>query len=78
MRRNGFGRTESAKAGNVVGTVIPGHQIVGSVTALGNCVEGFDVGDRVGVAWLNGRVISFLLNQHVSCASGRQTDYRFC
>ena len=30
--------------------VIPGHQIVGSVSALGNRVEGFDIGDRVGVA----------------------------
>ena len=33
--------------------VIPGHQIVGSVAALGSRVEGFDIGDRVGVAWLN-------------------------
>ena len=33
--------------------VIPGHQIVGSVTALGSRVDGFDIGDRVGVAWLN-------------------------
>ena len=33
--------------------LIPGHQIVGSVTSLGPSVEGFSVGDRVGVAWLN-------------------------
>lgn len=33
--------------------VIPGHQIVGSVAALGSRVEGFNIGDRVGVAWLN-------------------------
>ena len=33
--------------------VIPGHQIVGSVAAFGSRVEGFDIGDRVGVAWLN-------------------------
>ena len=33
--------------------VIPGHQIVGSVAALGSSVEGFALGDRVGVAWLN-------------------------
>ena len=33
--------------------VIPGHQIVGGVAALGSRVEGFDIGDRVGVAWLN-------------------------
>src|SRR5688572_11566606 len=33
--------------------LIPGHQIVGSVAALGSSVEGFDIGDRVGVAWLS-------------------------
>lgn len=33
--------------------LIPGHQIVGRVAALGPRVEGFAVGDRVGVAWLN-------------------------
>jgi len=33
--------------------LIPGHQIVGRVIEKGACVEGFAVGDRVGVAWLN-------------------------
>src|SRR5258705_12775804 len=33
--------------------LIPGHQIVGRVVALGTRVEGFAIGDRVGVAWLN-------------------------
>jgi len=33
--------------------LIPGHQIVGQVAALGSRVEGFSIGDRVGVAWLN-------------------------
>lgn len=33
--------------------VIPGHQIVGRVAALGSSVESFAVGDRVGLAWLN-------------------------
>ena len=33
--------------------VIPGHQIVGSVAALGSRLAGFNIGDRVGVAWLN-------------------------
>lgn len=32
---------------------IPGHQIVGRVAALGARVEGFSIGDRAGVAWLN-------------------------
>lgn len=33
--------------------LIPGHQIVGRVAALGSGVESFAIGDRVGVAWLN-------------------------
>lgn len=33
--------------------VIPGHQIVGHVSAVGRGVSGFREGDRVGVAWIN-------------------------
>lgn len=33
--------------------VVPGHQIVGVVDALGEGVHRFQVGDRVGVAWLH-------------------------
>lgn len=33
--------------------VIPGHQIVGHVEKLGNNVNEFRKGDRVGVAWIN-------------------------
>lgn len=33
-------------------SVVPGHEIVGYVTATGPGVEGHAVGDRVGVAWL--------------------------
>lgn len=32
--------------------VIPGHQIVGTVTKLGEKVSAFKMGDRVGVPWL--------------------------
>jgi propanol-preferring alcohol dehydrogenase len=32
--------------------IIPGHQIVGSVAALGEGVVGLGIGDRVGVAWI--------------------------
>src|SRR5262245_53065201 len=32
--------------------VVPGHEIVGEVTAVGNGVSRFRVGDRVGVPWL--------------------------
>lgn len=33
--------------------VIPGHQVVGRVERTGAGAEGFRVGERVGVAWLN-------------------------
>lgn len=32
--------------------IIPGHEIVGLVVELGEAVEGFGIGDRVGVPWL--------------------------
>ena len=32
--------------------VVPGHEVVGEVVALGGAVVGFALGDRVGVAWL--------------------------
>jgi propanol-preferring alcohol dehydrogenase len=34
--------------------VVPGHQIVGRVEQVGAGTEGWQVGDRVGVAWLGG------------------------
>jgi propanol-preferring alcohol dehydrogenase len=32
--------------------IIPGHEIVGRVTALGDGVEGFEIGERIGIPWL--------------------------
>lgn len=32
--------------------IIPGHEIVGEISALGAGVEGFKAGDRVGIPWL--------------------------
>jgi propanol-preferring alcohol dehydrogenase len=34
--------------------IVPGHEIVGRVIALGPEAESFAVGDRVGVPWLGG------------------------
>lgn len=34
--------------------LVPGHQIVGTVRALGHSVTGFEIGQRVGVPWLAG------------------------
>lgn len=35
-------------------STVPGHEIVGRVTATGGAVTGFRVGDRAGGAWLRG------------------------
>ncbi len=33
--------------------IIPGHQIVGTVEALGHVANKFKLGDKVGIAWIN-------------------------
>ena len=47
--------------------LIPGHEIVGTVTALGAGAAGFAVGDRVGVPWL-GRTCG----RCAPCTGGRE------
>ena len=32
--------------------IVPGHEIVGEVIATGDNAEGFEIGNRVGIAWL--------------------------
>src|SRR5262245_39997559 len=34
--------------------IVPGHEIVGRVETLGEGVEEFAIGDRVGIPWLGG------------------------
>lgn len=36
----------------LVDGIVPGHEGVGSIVALGGAVRGFSVGDRVGLPWL--------------------------
>ena len=47
--------------------VIPGHQIVGIIEAVGSGVDSFRPGDRVGVPWLGGSC-----DQCHYCKSGRE------
>jgi alcohol dehydrogenase, propanol-preferring len=47
--------------------VVPGHQVVGTVVALGAGVDGHAVGDRVGVAWIAGTC-----GRCRFCTSGRE------
>jgi propanol-preferring alcohol dehydrogenase len=59
--------------------LIPGHEIVGRVEALGPGVEGFREGDRVGVPWLGFTcgVCRFCLQGRENlCAAARFTGYQ--
>jgi propanol-preferring alcohol dehydrogenase len=47
--------------------VVPGHQIVGRVEAVGEGVTGWRIGDRAGVAWLAGAC-----GRCAACRSGRE------
>jgi propanol-preferring alcohol dehydrogenase len=47
--------------------VIPGHQVVGTVAAIGGGVEGWRVGDRAGVGWIGGSCGTCAF-----CRSGRE------
>ena len=47
--------------------VVPGHEIVGSVEAIGDEVTGFAVGDRVGIPWLG-----YTCGECAMCRSGHE------
>jgi propanol-preferring alcohol dehydrogenase len=47
--------------------LVPGHEIVGRVAALGEGVNGFAIGERVGVPWLGGTC-----GECPYCRSGRE------
>jgi propanol-preferring alcohol dehydrogenase len=58
--------------------VIPGHEVVGIVTHVGEFAHQFSVGDRVGVPWLGGTCgrCSFCASQHENlCDSPTFTGY---
>jgi len=58
--------------------VIPGHEVVGEVVAVGADASGFAPGDRVGVAWLRhtcGRCAYCLRGRENLCPSSRYTGW---
>ena len=58
--------------------IVPGHEIVGVVEALGAGVEGFAVGERVGVPWLGHSCgcCAFCMDAHENlCDAPRFTGY---
>lgn len=58
--------------------VVPGHQVVGTVAALGAKTSRFKLGDRVGIAWLRstcGRCSYCSRGQENLCPEARFTGY---
>src|SRR6266403_3391824 len=58
--------------------LIPGHQIVGRVEQIGTGVEGFSIGDRVGMPWLgwtDGECAYCRSNRENLCDRARFTGY---
>lgn len=59
--------------------LVPGHEIVGRVAAVGRGVERFRAGDRVGVPWLGwscGRCGYCVAGRENLCAEARFTGYQ--
>lgn len=59
--------------------LVPGHQIVGTVEALGAGVERFRVGDRVGIGWLgwtDGTCAQCRAGRENLCERARFTGYQ--
>jgi len=59
--------------------LIPGHQIIGHVDAVGEGADGFVPGDRVGVPWLGGscgRCDQCLAGRENLCDQARYTGYQ--
>jgi uncharacterized zinc-type alcohol dehydrogenase-like protein len=64
--------------GNTVYPSVPGHEIVGTVTAVGNDVHGFEVGDTVGVGCMVdscGRCDSCKAGEENYCENGFTGTY---
>jgi propanol-preferring alcohol dehydrogenase len=58
--------------------LIPGHQIVGRIEEIGESVEGFSVGERVGIPWLgwtDGECRYCRSNRENLCDRARFTGY---
>lgn len=53
--------------GNSSYPLVPGHEVIGTIEAVGDQVKGLKIGDRVGLGWFSGSCHSC-----PSCLSGRQ------
>ncbi|WP_181449622.1 zinc-binding alcohol dehydrogenase family protein [Streptomyces cyaneus] len=58
--------------------VTPGHEVVGEVAGVGAAVRGFDIGERVGVAWLrrtDGTCVHCARGAENLCPASRYTGW---
>ena len=56
--------------------LVPGHEVVGTITQLGANVKHLEVGDTVGLGWCSGSCMTChqcLSGNHNLCANGEQT-----
>jgi len=56
--------------------LVPGHEVVGIVEALGEQAKGLSIGDRVGLGWFSGSCLSCqpcLSGRQHLCSNGEQT-----
>jgi alcohol dehydrogenase, propanol-preferring len=59
--------------------IVPGHEIVGIVEQVGDSVQGFSLGDRVGIPWLGyscGTCAFCKSNRENLCPNARFTGYQ--
>jgi alcohol/geraniol dehydrogenase (NADP+) len=56
--------------------LVPGHEVVGKIVALGTHAKGLRLGQRVGIGWMSGSCLSCrqcLSGDHNLCAQGEAT-----
>jgi uncharacterized zinc-type alcohol dehydrogenase-like protein len=54
---------------------VPGHEIVGKITAAGDAVKNLKVGDRIGVGWQSGscHACEYCVSGNENCCAGMQS-----
>lgn len=50
--------------------IVPGHEIIGEIVAVGNAVKNLKVGDKVGLGWMS--------SSCMSCSQCMSGDYNLC
>ena len=50
--------------------IVPGHEIIGEIVAVGNAVKNLKVGDKVGLGWMS--------SSCMSCSECMSGDHNLC